>query len=149
MSQLFRANDATLADVLFRNLLDAAGTFKIVDDRLKTGYPVDIYFENLNADEKLVTMNFDFALPGVKPDSIQITRNSDGELRVKFDRPVDTSDREYVVRTISKKSFDLSWRISRKFDLTRLESFWKDGLLTIKIPRSAESLPETVEVKVL
>lgn len=149
MSHIFRAYDAALADLFFRNLLDAGDNFKIVDNRLKPGYPVDIYFEGLDGDEKLAVMKFEFALPGVTPENVKITRNSDGELRVKFDKPENTVAREYVVRTISRKSFDLSWRISRKFDLSKLESVWKDGLLTISIPRSVETLPETVEVKIL
>ena len=150
MSQLFRVYNAALADLLFRNLLDAQDNFKVVDPGLKPGYPVNIYFEGLDGDEKLAIMKFEFALPGVNPENVKVTRNSDGELRVKFDKPDDDdTTREYIVRTISRKSFDLSWKISRKFDLSKLESVWKNGLLTMSIPRSAETIPETVEVKIL
>lgn len=140
--------NAALADILFRNLLNSYDSFKIVDSGLKPGYPVDIYFENLD-DERNVLMKFEFALPGVKPEDVSVTRNSDGELRVRFDKPKDDTSKEYVVRTISRKSFDLSWKISRKFDISKLESTWSNGLLTITIPRSQDSLPETVEVKIL
>ena len=147
--------NATLADILYRDLMNSRDSFKILDVGTKPGYPIDIYFENLDRHAEML-MKFEVALPGVDPRDVTVTRNQDGELRIRYEKPTPPTEpdgtlknREYVVRTISQKSFDLSWKISRKFDLNRLESFWKNGLLTISIPVSAASLPEEVPVAIL
>lgn len=131
------------ADLLFRNLLEARDQFKLMSPGVRPGYPLDVYFEGEGSESKL---KFEFALPGVDPENINITRTKDGELRVKYDKPEDRSDCKYILRAISRKSFDLTWKISAKFDLTKLETVWDNGLLTISIPKSESGLPESVSV---
>lgn len=139
------------SEIFFRNLLDADSGLRLFNANTRTGYPVDIFFENLQMenDSGKTTLNFQFALPGVLPTDVKITRTNDGELRVRYDKPKSNESRDYISKSISSKSFDLSWKISGKFDLSKLESTWLNGLLTISIPQSVESLPEQVEIKLL
>ena len=48
---------------------------------------------------------------------------------------------------IAKRSFNLGWKIARRFDLTKIEGSMKDGLLKLFIPLTPESKPKTVSIK--
>ena len=139
--------EESLLDVLFKNSLKSNFRFRNLEQNFSTGYPVDIYYENLNSDQA-ATLNFEFALPGVEPSDVEITRTKDGELRVKFDREVTQTNRDYYARAISRRKFDLVWKIPKRFSLERMDAKFKNGLLTITIPKSEDSIPETVKITV-
>lgn len=135
-----------LIDVFFKNWKQAESDFTTIQENFKTGYPVDIWYES---ESDAATLYFQFAIPGVNPDDVLITKSKDGDLRVKYERTdADDDKRRYVSRAISRKSFDLAWKIPRRFDVDSLEANFYQGLLTIKIPRSQSSLPETVKINV-
>lgn len=132
-------------DVLFKNMLTTDFPFKNLDHGFKTGYPLDIFYQDLEGPNP--TLNFEFALPGVEPSDVEITKTKDGELRVKYEaQKSETPARDYFSRTISKRAFDLVWKIPRRFDLQKMEAKFKNGLLSISIPRSSDSIPESVEI---
>lgn len=134
-------------DLLFKNWFNSNQHFRILDRDVKTGYPVDIFFENLDSDNPLLKL--EFALPGADPSTVKVTRSVDGELRVRYDKPDESSNKAFISRSISRKSFDLSWKISAKFDLGKMETYWYNGLLTLVIPQKLSAIPESVEVKIL
>lgn len=142
---VLRNKPESLIDVLFKNALKTDFPFQNLGHEFKTGYPVDIYYENLETDP---TLNFEFALPGVDPTDVEITKTKDGELHVKYEtkRHDASSNRDYYSRSISKRNFDLIWKIPKRFDLDKMTAKFKNGLLTISIPRSQNSIPETVTI---
>ena len=54
---------------------------------------------------------------------------------------VDQGDGFYIF------SFDLGWKIARRFDLSKIEASMKDGLLKLYIPLTPENKPKTVSIK--
>ncbi len=48
---------------------------------------------------------------------------------------------------LSKKSFDLRYKIAPKFDLTQIDATLNNGLLEIFIPLAEEAKPKTIKIK--
>ena len=70
-------------------------------------------------------------------------------LIMKYHPPDNSEDRHYINRSISRKGFELTWRINQKFDIDKLETSLGDGLLRIEIPYAQELLPKSVDIKLL
>ena len=61
-----------------------------------------------------------------------------------------SSDKEapnYIQKNIAKRSFDFGWRISRRFDLGKLEAKLQNGLLHLYAPLADEAKPKLVTIK--
>jgi len=54
---------------------------------------------------------------------------------------------EYIHKGIAKRSFDLGWKISPKFDLSKISASMENGLLRLEVPVSPESKPKTITIK--
>ena len=80
----------------------------------------------------------------------QVKVNVEGDiLKVSYtkkDKDEDT-DQHIYHSGIAKRSFDLGWKIARRFDLSKIEGSMKDGLLKLHIPLTPESKPKTVSIK--
>jgi HSP20 family molecular chaperone IbpA len=48
---------------------------------------------------------------------------------------------------LSKKSFDLRYKIAPKFDLTQIDAALTNGLLEIFIPLAEEAKPKSIKIK--
>ena len=48
---------------------------------------------------------------------------------------------------IRRSSFDLGWKISRRFNLSDIKAEMKNGLLTLSVPYSEESKPKSIKIK--
>jgi len=48
---------------------------------------------------------------------------------------------------LSKKSFDLRYKIAPKFDLNNIDAALTNGLLEIFIPLAEEAKPKTIKIK--
>jgi HSP20 family molecular chaperone IbpA len=111
----------------------------------KPNYPVDIKM----GDECLC---FDIACVGLKKKDIDITTEGN-LLKVVYKKPSiesnpsDIDACEYIHKGITRKSFDMGWKISPKYDLTAIEAHMEAGLLTLTIPTSEDCLPKTVIIK--
>jgi len=46
-----------------------------------------------------------------------------------------------------KKSFDLGYKISPKYNLTKISAEMENGLLNLHIPISEESKPKSIKIK--
>ena len=70
-------------------------------------------------------------------------------LKVSYQKSDKTKDDglHFYHAGIAKRSFDLGWKIARRFDLSKIEAQMKDGLLKLFIPLTPESLPKTVLIK--
>ena len=53
----------------------------------------------------------------------------------------------YIYHGLSKKSFDLRYKIAPKFDLSITEAEMLNGLLTIFIPLADEAKPKSIKIK--
>ena len=132
-------------DLLFKNFFEQASDFETTVDR-KINHPVDI---KLTEDALL----FEIAAVGLEKKDIDLQVEDGNCLKVSYTKPKIESNNsdidagEYIHRGIAKRSFDLGWKISPKFDLTKISATMENGLLAIKVPVTPESRPKTIKIK--
>ena len=128
-------------DILFKNFFNTDTFFGPVAES-KIGHPVDIY-------ENEKGLHFEIACTGLTKDEITISIEND-TLKVSYDKP-ESNDlaNKYLVRGIAKRAFNLGYRISSKFDLSKADAEMHNGLLQISIPftKEEESKPKTLLIK--
>ena len=131
-------------DLLFRNFFDGEASFRGLQDQ-KPSYPVDVF---LQEDE----LCFDVACVGLEKSDIDITVEG-STLKVAYKKPnVESNPSEveapdYIHKGIARRSFDMGWKVSPKFDLTKIKAKMANGLLKVEVPMSEESKPKTVTIK--
>jgi len=131
-------------DLLFRNFFDGEASFRGLQDN-KPSYPVDIY---LQEDD----LCFDVACVGLEKSDIDITIESN-TLKVAYKKPnvesnpSDVEAPDYIHKGIARRSFDMGWKVSPKFDLTKIKATMANGLLKVRVPLSEESKPKAVTIK--
>lgn len=126
-------------DILFRNFFDTDGDFAPFN-QIRVNHPVDIY-EDGNG------LCIDIACVGLTKKDIDLTIEGD-ILRVEYNKKTSKdSETSYIQRNIAKRAFNFGWRISRRFDLSKLEAKLQNGLLQLHAPFSDESKPKSVTIK--
>ena len=136
MSTLFF--ERTPFDILVRNFFQDASTFLPLAES-KVPHPVDIY----STDTHLV---FDIAATGIAKEDLEI-QTQNNTLRVNYNKGKDETNVEYIYRGIAKRSFNLGWKIDSKFELSKAEAKFENGLLTIAIPFAKGSELKTLKIK--
>ena len=126
-------------DILFRNFFDNEGEFAPFN-QIRVNHPVDIYED----DEGLC---IDIACVGLTKKDIDLTIEGD-ILRVEYKKTT-TKDSvvNYIQKNIAKRAFNFGWRISRRFDLTKLDAKLQNGLLHLHAPYADDSKPKAVTIK--
>jgi len=132
-------------DLLFKNFFDRASAFES-NLETKINHPVDIILK----EEFLV---FEIAAVGLEKKDIELQVEDGNCLKVSYTKPsIDSNNSEidagqYIHKGIAKRSFELGWKISPKFDLTQIDAKMEYGLLTISVPITPESRPKTIKIK--
>ncbi|HRR48715.1 MAG TPA: Hsp20/alpha crystallin family protein [Bacteroidales bacterium] len=106
----------------------------------KIGYPVDIY----ETDDNLV---LEVAAVGLDKSDIKVEIKDD-ILSISYNKKEEESERNYAYKGITKKSFNLAWRISDKFDLSNTSANLDRGLLKVIVPVAPERKPKEIEVTI-
>lgn len=143
MSTLFNETYVSPFDLLFRDFFKSELDFQPAITA-KITHPVDIY-ENKNG------LYFDIACTGLSKSDIEISIEGD-VLKISYDKPKDdecceVNECKYIHKNIAKRSFNLGYKISSKFDLSKAEATMENGLLKIQIPFSESSKPKTLKIK--
>ena len=125
-------------DILIKDFFNTDTEFRPAH-QTKINHPVDIYEANDG-------LNIDIACVGLTKKDIEITVEGD-ILKVEYNRDKSKKDETYVHRNIAKRSFNLGWRISRRFDLSKLEAKLELGLLHLFAPLTEDNKPKTVTIK--
>ena len=125
-------------DILIKDFFNQDTEFRPAH-QTKINHPVDIY----EADDGL---NIDIACVGLTKKDIELTVEGD-ILKVEYSRDKSKKDETYVHRNIAKRSFNLGWRISRRFNLAKLEAKLELGLLHLFAPLTEDNKPKTVTIK--
>jgi HSP20 family protein len=125
-------------DILIKDFFNSETEFRPAH-QTKINHPVDIY----EADDGL---NIDIACVGLTKKDIDITVEGD-ILKVEYNKDKSKNDENYVHRNIAKRSFNLGWRISRRFDLAKLQAKLELGLLHLFAPLTEDNKPKTVTIK--
>jgi HSP20 family protein len=85
-------------------------------------------------------------LPDVDRKDINIVFE-DGVLTVKGERKDEAPNRAYFVREIGRGEFSRSFRLPENVDGSKVTASYKDGLLTIQIPKREETKPRKIEIR--
>ena len=126
-------------DILFRNFFNAEDKFAPALNS-KQPHPLNIYYN----DEGL---HFEVACTGLTKEDLDISVEGD-LLKISYTKPkVDLDFSGYIYHGLSKKSFDLGYKISPKYNLTKISAEMENGLLNLHIPISEESKPKLIKIK--
>ena len=139
MSTLF--NERTPFDLLFRNLFKADGVFQPTTFESKQSHPLDIYYD----DEGL---HFEVACTGLTKKDIQLEIDGD-LLKIIYDKPTEEEEdyTGYIYKGLSKRSFNLGYKVAAKFELEKLEAEMTDGLLHLFIPIAESKKAKIIKIK--
>jgi|TARA_B110000967_G_C18860759_1_gene549796 HSP20 family protein len=126
-------------DILFRNHFNADSTFQPASNT-KQSHPLNIFFD----DEGL---HFEVACTGLTKKDVILDIEGD-ILKISYKKPEDEDFHEGTIhRGLSKKSFDLRYKIAPKFDLSKTDAVLENGLLDIFIPLAEEAKPKSIKIK--
>ena len=104
-----------------------------------TRLPLDAY----STQEKIVIMA---SLPGVKPEEVEITIEGD-TLSIKGTIPEPPENVDYILRERRFGPFSRVLTFNIPVEADKAEASFRDGLLTLSVPRAEEIKPRTIEVK--
>jgi HSP20 family protein len=88
------------------------------------------------------------ALPGVKPEDVDIT--IDGDILTisgEFKADEEQKDKEYHRRELYVGTFERALRLPARFQTDKAEPVFEHGMLTITIPKVAEAEVKHIKVK--
>ena len=138
MRTFFRSFELDPFDLLWKDLKETQAHFSAITQ--KVTHPVDIY-------ETEDGILFEVAAVGLNVEDISISIEND-TLRICYEKPAKPLDEvdSVIYRGIKKSSFDLSWKISTKFDLGKLEASLDKGLLTLTIPVAKGKAVRRIEI---
>jgi HSP20 family protein len=89
------------------------------------------------------------ALPGVKPDDVDVTIGDDlVTISGAFKEEQETSDAGYVRKELSQGKFSRSFSLPTAIKADAAKAEFKNGLLTLTLPKTEEVKPTHVKVQV-
>jgi HSP20 family molecular chaperone IbpA len=135
MRPLFKTLELDDFDLLWKDLIEQNSHFAAITQRVT--HPVDIYETNTG-------ITFEVAAVGLNKKEIDILVEGE-QLRIKYEKE-DTESRPSIYKGIKRSSFDLSWKISSKFDLNKLTASLDKGLLIINIPTAEGKAIRKIEL---
>jgi len=126
-------------DILFRNLFNAESQFAPALQS-KQPHPVNIFYDDKG-------LHFEVACTGLTKKEVDI--NIEGDiLKISYKKPETEEFHEGTIYNgLSKKSFNLGYKIAPKFDLSEATAELANGLLTIFIPIAEEAKPKSIKIK--
>lgn len=130
----------TTFDVLFRDLFNAHSRFDSISD-IKIPHPVDIF-------EDKEGLTLEIACTGLSKEDVGIDIELD-ILHIFYDKNQTKSDEEriYQVKGIARRSFNLAYKISPKYNLAESKASMQNGLLRIQIPLAEQAKPKKIQIK--
>ena len=140
--KLWDNNVSSTFDILFKDFFNQNSTFNSPVDN-KIGHPVDIYEtqDGLFFEIACTGLNKSDVEINVEGDVLRIVHNSEDRLKK------DPDNLRVYHKGIAKRSFNLGYKIARRFDLDGIDAKMQDGLLTINIPHTEENKPTKIKIK--
>jgi HSP20 family protein len=127
-------------DILFHNFFYPTSGFGSVATT-KPPHPINIYYDETG-------LHFEVACTGLTKDDVKVDIEDD-ILKISYDKPEDEKELHpgIIHRGLSKKSFNLGYKISSKYDLSKADGKLENGLLEIFIPITEKAKPKTIKIK--
>jgi HSP20 family molecular chaperone IbpA len=123
-------------DLLWKDLFESAPHFSAITQKIS--HPVDIF-------ETEDGIRFEVAAVGLDKQDIDIIVDGD-QLRITYEKP-NRPEESPIYRGIKRSSFNLTWKISTKFDLSKLEATLDMGLLILSIPTAEGKAVKQIKIK--
>ena len=123
-------------DLLWKDLFESAPHFSAITQKIS--HPVDIF-------ETEDGIRFEVAAVGLDKQDIDIIVDGD-QLRITYEKP-NKPEESPIYRGIKRSSFNLTWKISTKFDLSKLEASLDKGLLILSIPTAEGKAVKQIKIK--
>ena len=136
MTQFLRPLDLDPFDLLWKDLFETNSHFSAITQ--KVTHPVDIY-------ETQDGIRFEIAAVGLDKSDIDIIVDGD-QLRITYEKP-NRPEEVPIYKGIKRSSFNLTWKISTKFDLGKLEASLDKGLLVLSIPTAEGKAVKQIKIK--
>ena len=126
-------------DILVKNFFEQDSQFDKVNHRA-VNHPVDIW-------EDKEGLTLEVACVGLTKTDVEVDIEDD-ILKVFYNKK-DLTDESahYHYRGVKKSSFDLGWKIARRFDLTKAKAEMENGLLKILVPFSKAAKPKSLKIQ--
>jgi HSP20 family protein len=128
-------------DLLWKSFFDKNAHYRPISEKV-VQHPIDIT-ETDNG------LKIEIAAVGLDKSDLDIIVDSE-TLRVAYRKGKEEKDDDeyrYLHRSIKKASFDIAWKVSSKYELSKLVAGLDKGLLTLDIPFAKENKPKKIEIK--
>ena len=123
-------------DLLWKDLFESVPHFSAITQKIS--HPVDIF-------ETEDGIRFEVAAVGLDKKEIDIIVDGD-QLRITYEKP-NKPEESPIYRGIKRSSFNLTWKISTKFDLSKLEASLEKGLLILSVPTAEGKAVKQIKIK--
>jgi HSP20 family molecular chaperone IbpA len=123
-------------DLLWKDLFETNAHFSAITQKIT--HPVDIF-------ETEDGIRFEVAAVGLDKADIDIIVDGD-QLRITYEKP-NRPEETPIYKGIKRSSFNLTWKISTKFDLGKLEASLDKGLLVLSIPTAEGKAVKQIKIK--
>jgi len=140
MSTQFHEREFFPFDLLFKNFFDQSQTFTPILDS-KLNYPINIF-------EDPSGLTFELACTGIPKDHLEIQVDGD-MIRFSYDNSKQSQvkdNKKYIYKGIAQRSFNLGYKVSAKFDLSKSKARFNDGLLTVEVPFAKNKEPKLLKI---
>jgi HSP20 family protein len=132
-----------LNEIFFRDFFKTDDQFSRLYDVAKRdiGYPVDI----IKNDDSL---ELNIATVGLEKKDINISVDGD-ILKIFYEKTEEEKgkkEKEYLHKGITRKAFNLGFKIYPKYDLSKINAGMDKGILTITIPVSKDQVEKKIEI---
>ena len=128
-------------DLLWKSFFDKNTHYRPISEKV-VQHPIDIT-ETDNG------LKIEIAAVGLEKSDLDIIIDSE-TLRVAYRKGKEEKDNEdyrYLHRSIKKAGFDIAWKVSSKYELSKLSAGLDKGLLILEIPFAKENKPKKIEIK--
>ena len=126
-------------DILVKNFFEQDSQFDKVNHRA-VNHPVDIWEDNEG-------LTLEVACVGLNKSDVDVDIEDD-MLKVSYNKKDGSNESaHYHYRGVKKSSFDLGWKIARRFDLTKASANMENGLLKILVPFSKAAKPKSLKIQ--
>ena len=129
-------------DILFHNFFYPTSGYGSAATT-KQPHPLNIFYDDAG-------LHFEVACTGLTKDDVKLDIEDD-ILKISYNKPDEAIDKQIppgtIHRGLSKKSFNLGYKISAKYDLSLALAKLENGLLEISIPVAEKAKPRTIKIK--
>lgn len=130
-------------DLLWKSFFDKGAQYRPITEKA-VQHPVDIQ-ETDNG------LKIEIAAVGLDKSDIDIIVDSEtlrvAHRKLEEDKKAEANEYRYFHRSIKKAGFDIAWKVSSKYELSKLTASLDKGLLTLEIPFAKENKPKKIEIQ--